>query len=186
MRHAWQFGAPDYKFRSDRDWYELQREAEDARHAAAEQILETASPEAVIAMAKTVRNARLLGDAIAAARRRVADEKKDDILERALSDSGMEDFVGGMLSTLRLSRGESWLLKRFEEGAERNEDPDLLVRLAVQLESGRANWDAIERAGPDVATRYWKRMNAFASGSKKTIPTTSSRSFWRPTTADPR
>jgi hypothetical protein len=164
VRHGWLFGAPDYKFRSDRNWHEMQKEAEEARHAAADQILATASPEAIIAMAKKVRNPRLLGDAVAAAA--VSDETKDDILERALPDSGMEEFVRGMLSTLRLSRGESWLLDRLEKGAERNEDPDLLARLAVQLNPERRNWDAIERAGADIATRYWKRMNAFASDSK--------------------
>jgi hypothetical protein len=84
-------------------------------------------------------------------------------LERALPDSEMEEFVRGMLSVLRLARGETWLLGRLEKGAERNEDPDLLVRLGLQLESGRANWDAIERAGVDVAIRYWKRINAYAS-----------------------
>lgn len=163
-RLGWLFGSPDYKFRSDRSWLELEREAEEARHAAAEEILATATPDAVIAMAKTVRNARLLGDAVAAAA--ISDETKNDFFEQALYDPTLEDFLRGLVTRIGFTRDESWLRERLEQGVERKEDADLLSRIGLLLSHEKRNWEAIERADADVAMRYWKRMNAFAPGAK--------------------
>ncbi|EHR01251.1 hypothetical protein [Bradyrhizobium sp. WSM471] len=156
VRHAYLFGGATFTFRGDRSWRDVEEEINSKRSVAAEQILATASAEAVIAMAGQVRQPRILGEALASAV--ASDPIKDSLLEAALPVSKLREFVRGFLFGLVRLRGEKWLLGRFMEGVSRSEGPDVLARLALSLSDGQQTWETVDAAGPAVARAYWQQI----------------------------
>jgi hypothetical protein len=159
-RHKWLFGGPT--FDGVADWHASQEKHRTAQCVAVEEILCSASSDAVIAMAREVRLPRDLGHAIATSA--VAEPKKDELLERALGegDDKLADLSFGMLFALRQTRGADWLLRRFRAGVANREEFTRLVRLALALPADRELWDDVEKAGIETEEAYWKRIDDHA------------------------
>lgn len=159
-RHAWLFGGPT--FDGVADWHTAQEKYRTAQRVAVEDILSSASLDAVIAMARAVRLPRDMGHAIATSA--VTEAKKDELLERALGDKDdkLADFSFGMLFALRQARGDDWLRGRFTTGVAVREDFIRSVRMAFALPADRQLWDDIEKAGLETEQAYWKHIDDHA------------------------
>jgi transcriptional regulator with XRE-family HTH domain len=161
-RLAWLFGRPNYIHRTDLSWQEAaEQKLVDQRAAAAAILAETAADD-IIEFARSVELPDDFGHALATCS--ASDGQKNHLLELALpsEDAKIQRFADGMLLGLSQERGETWVLRRFEDAIRAQSGESVALRLAFRLGSRRENWDRISAAGPALDHAYWRRLGVRA------------------------
>jgi hypothetical protein len=160
-KHAWLFNRGNHHFRGGVAFEAAGAMLLAEQQSALKEIAAVTSVGDLIDYARTLELPDAVGLAFATSK--LPDVRKDELLDRALEaeDQPIEYLAQRMIFALGQIRGVEWLWWRFDEAMQNKRPEREILPFALALPVGRATWDRIAAASPDLDRGYWRRLPNF-------------------------
>ncbi|WP_343699590.1 hypothetical protein [Caulobacter sp.] len=160
-RHAWLFESGRGHRAPGLSWQEARDQGEALQASAVRDIAAHDGSQALVAFALRARQTYAVGGAIW--RAALSPEVIAEILEGVLDSSEPNADHLSLVLLSGLSQSDAGAVaERFDRAIADARPLHYALRLALALPAHPESWTRIDRAGPDVATAYWKAMTIHA------------------------
>lgn len=160
-KHAWLFNRGNHFFRGEVAIQIAEAELLAEQRSAVEEIAAVTSSDDLIDYARTLELAEAFGHAVAISS--IPDVQKDELLDLALrsAEPQIENMAQRMIFALGQARGADWLWRRFDQAVQDGRPDREILPFASAIPVGRATWDRIAAASPELDRGYWRRLRSF-------------------------
>jgi hypothetical protein len=147
-----------------RGWQEDQAEATKHRAEAVKVMLASSGVDAVLNLARSVKNPRLVGAALVDANK--SGDDLDTLIAKSLQseDEAIINFAIGMVVEGYSSHGvnaDKWINSMLDRAKQESWPSDAVNRLLILSGPTKKLWERLEEFEPAVSENYWKRLSPY-------------------------